>query len=61
MLLPLPESQRQDQWERVDLQKEGVILQVNQTIARDSGESRYDLRISPLGQGQPGTLTASKP
>ena len=69
LLSPVSESQPQDHWERVDLQKEGVLLRVNQTISRDSGESRYDLRISPLGQrpmpivgqGQPGTLTASKP
>jgi hypothetical protein len=69
LLLPMPESQRQDRWERVDIQKGSVILTVNQAIAQDSGESRYDLRVSALGempppivgQGQPGTLTASKP
>ncbi|WP_375768507.1 hypothetical protein NR798_43650 [Archangium gephyra] len=69
LLSPVSESQPKDQWERVDLQKEGVILRVNQAIARDAGESRYDLRISPLGQrpmpivgqGQAGTMTASKP
>ncbi|HEX5749732.1 MAG TPA: hypothetical protein VFZ09_26105 [Archangium sp.] len=69
LLLPLPESQRQERWERVDLQKGSVILTVNGEIARDSGESRYDLRVSALGempppivgQGNPGTLTASKP
>ncbi|AKJ02373.1 hypothetical protein ATI61_108240 [Archangium gephyra] len=69
LLLPLPESHRQGQWERVDLQKGSVILTVNGAIARDSGESRYDLRVSAVGempprivgQGNPGTMTASKP
>ncbi|WNG56457.1 hypothetical protein F0U59_18090 [Archangium gephyra] len=67
--LLLLESQRQDPWERVDIQKGSVILTVNQAIAKDSGESRYDLRVTALGQkpppivgqGQAGTLTASKP
>ncbi|MFE8600301.1 hypothetical protein [Archangium violaceum] len=69
LLLLTPESRREDPWERVDIPKGSVILTVNQVIARDSGESRYDLRVTALGQrpppivgqGQAGTLTASKP
>ncbi len=69
LLGPLPENQRQDKSEHVNIQKGSVLLTVNQTISRDAGESRYDLRVTALGQrpppivgqGQPGTLTASKP
>ncbi|ATB36470.1 hypothetical protein CYFUS_001885 [Cystobacter fuscus] len=56
-------------WARVDLERGSRVFQVNHALSRDSGESRYDLRVSELrqypepivGQGQPGTLTASKP
>ncbi|OJT18179.1 hypothetical protein BO221_42620 [Archangium sp. Cb G35] len=69
LLVPLPEGPHRDGVMRVDLQKGSVILTVDPAIARDAGESRYDLRISALGgvpapfvgQGQAGTLTASKP
>jgi hypothetical protein len=70
LLLPLPEDQPQrGHWERVDIKSGSVLLQVNPAIARDAGESRYDLRLTALGQlpvpivgqGQAGTLTASKP
>jgi len=69
LLLPTQETQHQDAWERVDIESGSRVLQVNHTLARDSGESRYDLRISALGQrplpivgqGQAGSLTASKP
>ncbi|WP_146209946.1 hypothetical protein [Vitiosangium sp. GDMCC 1.1324] len=69
LLLPLPEDQRQGGVERVDIKSGSVILEVNRAIARDAGESRYDLRISAMGeipmpivgQGQPGTLTATRP
>ncbi|KFA92158.1 hypothetical protein [Archangium violaceum] len=69
LLVPLPEGQRLDGVERVDLQKGSVILTVDPTIAKDAGESRYNLRVSVLGmppapfvgQGQAGTLIASKP
>jgi hypothetical protein len=69
LLLPTDETERQDAWERVDIESGSTVLQVNDSLAGVSGESRYDLRISALGQkpviivgeGQPGTLTASKP
>ena len=70
LLLPMPDNQRQDgDWERVDIKSGSVTLQVNPAISRDAGESRYDLRITALGQrpipivgqGQAGTLSASKP
>jgi len=54
---------------RVDIQKGSKVLQVNHALAHGAGESRYDLRISglraypmpPVGQGQAGNLTATKP
>lgn len=69
LLLPMPDNQRQNDWERVDIKSGSEILQVNPAISRDAGESRYDLRITALGQrpmpivgqGYAGTLTASKP
>jgi hypothetical protein len=65
----LSESQRQGKWEHVDLQTGSVRLQVNPDLAHEAGESRYELRITALGQipapivgqGQAGTLTATKP
>lgn len=71
LLVPTDGTECQDAWERVDLKNgsESTVLQVNPTLARDSGELRYDLRISALGkrplpivgEGQAGTMTASKP
>ena len=69
LLLPMPDNQRQGDWERVDIKSGSVILQVNPAISRDAGESRYSLRITELGkrpipivgQGYAGNITASKP
>ncbi|MGZ3460193.1 MAG: hypothetical protein ACXU86_17025 [Archangium sp.] len=71
LLLPTNETVSQGAWERVDVEDEGgsKVLQVNPSLAGDSGESRHGLRISALrqwpvpivGQGDPGSLTASKP
>ncbi|WNG24283.1 hypothetical protein F0U62_09825 [Cystobacter fuscus] len=69
LLLPENEVRSERTWERVDLERGSKVLQVNHALSRDSGESRYDLCVSelgmapmpPVGQGQPGTLTASKP
>ncbi|MFY0527987.1 hypothetical protein ACN28I_34140 [Archangium gephyra] len=60
---------RKDDEERVDLKRGSKVLQVNDALAGEPGELRYVLRISGLGerpvpiggQGNPGTLTASKP
>jgi hypothetical protein len=54
---------------RVDLPSGSKVLEVNAMLAGDSRESRYGLRISALGkrpvpigeQGNPGSLTATKP
>lgn len=69
LLLPTQETQSQEAWERVDIEKGSMRFQVNHALAGDSGESRHGLRISKLGQmplpivgqGQAGSLTASKP
>ncbi|EPX64807.1 hypothetical protein D187_000229 [Cystobacter fuscus DSM 2262] len=69
LLLPENAVRSERTWERVDLERGSRVLQVNHALSRDSGESRYDLRVSELGQfpepivgqGQAGTLTASKP
>ncbi|WNG56456.1 hypothetical protein F0U59_18085 [Archangium gephyra] len=55
--------------QRVDIKSGSKVVQLNQALAGDSREFRYYLRISELGerppriggQGQAGTLTASKP
>ncbi|MET0401772.1 MAG: hypothetical protein ABW123_05180 [Cystobacter sp.] len=69
VLLPKTDTQQQEAWERVDIESGSRILQVNPALTRDSGECRYDLRISALnqrpliivGQGQAGSLTATRP
>jgi hypothetical protein len=72
LFLPTEKTERQEAWERMDVESGSRILQVNRTLARDAGESRYALRVSAMrmkprppvpivGQGQPGSLTASKP
>lgn len=69
LLVPTDETECQDTSERVDLESGSRVLQVNPSLTGDSGESRYNLRTSALGkvplpivgQGQAGTLTATKP
>lgn len=69
LFVPLPEDKHGNGMERVDLEKGSVILTVNPALAKDAGEARYNLRISALGevpapfvgQGQAGTLIATKP
>jgi hypothetical protein len=72
LLLPTEEAESQEAWERVDIKRGSRVLKVNRSLAGGSGEVRYDLRISalkkeplpplpPVGQGQAGTLTATKP
>ncbi|MCY1082515.1 hypothetical protein [Archangium lansingense] len=68
-LQSLWDPQSEDEEDRVDIESGSRILEVNHMLAGDSGESRYSLRLSGLGQrpvpiggqGQPGSLTASKP
>ncbi len=55
--------------ERVDLESGSRVFEVNHALAGASGESRYGLRATALGeypmpmvgQGNPGTMIASKP
>jgi hypothetical protein len=73
LLMPTEETESQDAWERVDIKSGSTVLEVNRSLARDSGEARYYLRISalkkkpqplrppPVGQGMTGTLPATKP
>jgi hypothetical protein len=72
LLMPTEETESQAAWERVDIKSGGTVLKLNRSLARDSGESRYGLRISALrkqpppllplvGQGMTGSLTATKP
>jgi hypothetical protein len=62
-------NRRDDDDVRVDLPSGSKVLEVNDMLAGDSRESRYGLRISSLGQrpvpiggqGNAGSLTATKP
>lgn len=65
----LSRSKSQTGEERVDIKRGSKVVQVKHALAGDPRELRYYLRTSPLrehppiivGQGDPGTLTASKP
>ena len=71
LLAPAEGIERQDDWERVDFESGSgsKVLQLNPSLAGASGESRYNVRASALrqrplpivGEGQAGSLTASKP
>jgi hypothetical protein len=70
LFLPTEDTHNEeDSSVRVDIKKGSKVLKVNHALAHESGESRYALRISELGQfpmpmvgqGQAGTLTATKP
>jgi len=69
LLVPTEGIERQGTLERVDVESGSKLVQVNQALASNSGESRYNLRATALrqmpipivGEGQPGTLSASKP
>jgi hypothetical protein len=71
LLEPAEGIERQDDWERVDLESGSGsrVVRVNQTLAGGSGESRYSVRATGLrqkpvpivGEGQAGSLTASRP
>jgi hypothetical protein len=62
-------NKKDDDDVRVDLPSGSKVLEVNYMLAGDSRESRYGLRISGLGehpkpiggQGNPGSLTTTKP
>lgn len=69
---PAEGIERQEHWERVDFEPGGSgsrVLRVNPALANGSGESRFNVRASDLreipmpfvGEGQAGSLTASKP
>lgn len=68
---PMEGIEGQKGWERVDFESgsKSRVLRVNPSLAEASGESRYNVRATELreipmpivGQGSPGTLTASKP
>lgn len=68
LLASLPTGERQGNRERVDLETGSVLLQVDPALSRE-GELLYGLRISGLrqvpypivGQGQAGSLTATRP
>lgn len=72
LLMPSQEAESQAAWLRVDIKSGSKVFKVNHLLAHDSGESRYDLRISalrkkpvppmpPVGEGQTGSMTATKP
>lgn len=69
LLEPAAGIERQDDWERVDLESGSRVLRMNPVLASASGESRYNVRASGLrqkplpivGEGQAGSLTASRP
>jgi hypothetical protein len=69
LLEPAEGVERANGSERLDLESGSRVLRLNQALAGASGESRYNLRASALreppipfvGEGQAGTLSASKP
>jgi hypothetical protein len=69
LLEPAEGIERKEDWERVDLESGSRVVRVNQTLAGGSGESRYNVRATGLrqmplpivGEGQAGSLTASRP
>ena len=68
-LLLGPDEESPGSWERVDVASGSKVLRVNPALVQDSREQRYDVRLSALGQwprpivgqGQAGSLTATKP
>ncbi|MFL5346367.1 MAG: hypothetical protein ACJ8AT_16380 [Hyalangium sp.] len=71
LLEPAEGIERKDDWERVDFESGSGsrVLRLNQALAGASGESRYNVRATGLrqkpvpivGEGQTGSLTASRP
>lgn len=73
LLEPVEGIERQGNSERIDFESESQgqsrSFRLNPSLARVSGEVRYNVRTSPLrqqpppfvGEGQAGSLTASKP